>query len=67
MRTPAREFVFVQSEVYLTSKPAADGTVSLDWPHSAGSGPPARWSRREGTETAPTAEPIGERGHHQQV
>jgi nitrite reductase (NO-forming) len=30
-RPKAAEFVFVQSEFYLTSKPAADGTVSLDW------------------------------------
>jgi nitrite reductase (NO-forming) len=33
-RTPrpkAREFVFVQSEFYLTPKPAADGTRSLEW------------------------------------
>jgi nitrite reductase (NO-forming) len=30
-RPRAREFVFVQSEFYLTSKPAADGTRSLDW------------------------------------
>lgn len=27
----AREFVFVQSEFYLTPKPAADGTRSLEW------------------------------------
>jgi nitrite reductase (NO-forming) len=30
-RPKARELVFVQSEFYLTSKPAADGTRSLDW------------------------------------
>jgi nitrite reductase (NO-forming) len=30
-RPKAREFVFVQSEFYETSKPAADGSVSLDW------------------------------------
>jgi len=30
-RPRAREFVFVQSEFYLTAKPAADGTRSLDW------------------------------------
>ena len=30
-RPKAAEFVFVQSEFYLTPKPAADGTVSLDW------------------------------------
>jgi nitrite reductase (NO-forming) len=30
-RPKAREFVLVQSEFYLTPKPAADGTRSLDW------------------------------------
>lgn len=30
-RPKAREFVFVQSEFYLTSKPGADGTRGLDW------------------------------------
>lgn len=30
-RPKAREFVFVQSEFYLTRKPAADGTRGLDW------------------------------------
>jgi nitrite reductase (NO-forming) len=30
-RPKAREFVFVQSEFYLTPKPAADGTRGLDW------------------------------------
>jgi nitrite reductase (NO-forming) len=30
-RPKAREFVFVQSEFYLTPKPAADGTRSLEW------------------------------------
>jgi nitrite reductase (NO-forming) len=30
-RPKAREFVFVQSEFYMTSKPAVDGTRSLDW------------------------------------
>ena len=30
-RSKAREFVFVQSEFYMTPKPAADGTRGLDW------------------------------------
>ena len=30
-RPTAREFVFVQSEFYLSGKPAADGTRGLDW------------------------------------
>jgi nitrite reductase (NO-forming) len=30
-RPKAREFVLVQSEFYVTPKPAADGTRSLDW------------------------------------
>jgi copper-containing nitrite reductase len=30
-RPKAREFVFVQSEFYLTPKPAVDGTRGLDW------------------------------------
>jgi nitrite reductase (NO-forming) len=30
-RPRAKEFVFVESEFYLTPKPAADGTRSLDW------------------------------------
>jgi nitrite reductase (NO-forming) len=30
-RRKAREFVFVQSEFYMTQKPASDGTRSLDW------------------------------------
>jgi nitrite reductase (NO-forming) len=30
-RPKAREFVFVQSEFYLTPKPSADGTRGLDW------------------------------------
>jgi nitrite reductase (NO-forming) len=30
-RPKAAEYFFVQSEFYLTSKPAADGSVSLDW------------------------------------
>lgn len=30
-RPKAREFAFVQSEFYLTPKPAADGTRGLDW------------------------------------
>jgi nitrite reductase (NO-forming) len=30
-RSKAREFVFVQSEFYMTAKPAADGTRGLDW------------------------------------
>jgi nitrite reductase (NO-forming) len=30
-RPRAREFVLVESEFYLTSRPAADGTRSLDW------------------------------------
>jgi nitrite reductase (NO-forming) len=30
-RPKAREFVFVQSEFYLTAKPGADGTRGLDW------------------------------------
>jgi len=30
-RHRAREFVLVQSEFYMTSKPAADGTRGLDW------------------------------------
>jgi nitrite reductase (NO-forming) len=30
-RPKAREFVFVQSEFYLTPKPAADGARGLDW------------------------------------
>jgi nitrite reductase (NO-forming) len=30
-RPRAREFVLVQSEFYMTSKPAADGTRGLDW------------------------------------
>jgi len=41
-RTPrpkAAEFVFVQSEFYLTPKPATDGTVSLDWQKLLGQAP----------------------------
>ncbi len=38
-RPKARELVFVQSEFYLTSKPAADGTVSLDWQKLLGQAP----------------------------
>ena len=38
-RPKAREFVFVQSEFYLTPKPAADGTVSLDWQKLLGQAP----------------------------
>ena len=30
-RPKAKEFVFVESEFYMTSKPAPDGTRSLDW------------------------------------
>jgi nitrite reductase (NO-forming) len=30
-RSKAREYVFVQSEFYMTSKPGADGTRGLDW------------------------------------
>jgi nitrite reductase (NO-forming) len=30
-RRKAREFVFVQSEFYMTPRPAGDGTRSLDW------------------------------------
>jgi len=29
---PAKEFVLVQSEFYLTAKPGADGAHTLDWP-----------------------------------
>ncbi len=38
-RTKARELVFVQSEFYLTPKPAADGTQSLDWQKLLGQAP----------------------------
>ena len=38
-RPKARELVFVQSEFYQTSKPAADGTVSLDWQKLLGQAP----------------------------
>ena len=37
-RPKASEFVFVQSEFYLTPKPAADGTQSLDWQKLLGPG-----------------------------
>jgi nitrite reductase (NO-forming) len=38
-RPKARELVFVQSEFYETAKPAADGTVSLDWQKLLGQAP----------------------------
>jgi len=38
-RPKAAEYVFVQSEFYLTPKPAADGTVSLDWQKLLGQAP----------------------------
>lgn len=38
-RPKAREFVFVQSEFYMTAKPAADGTRSLDWERVLGLAP----------------------------
>ncbi len=38
-RPKAREFVFVQSEFYLTPKPGADGTRSLDWHRLLGLAP----------------------------
>jgi nitrite reductase (NO-forming) len=38
-RPKARELVLVQSEFYQTSKPAADGTVSLDWQKLLGQAP----------------------------
>ncbi|HET9041179.1 MAG TPA: multicopper oxidase domain-containing protein [Gemmatimonadales bacterium] len=38
-RPKAGEYVFVQSEFYLTPKPAADGTVSLDWQKLLGQAP----------------------------
>jgi nitrite reductase (NO-forming) len=38
-RPKAREFVFVQSEFYLTDKPAADGTRSIDWQKLLGQAP----------------------------
>jgi nitrite reductase (NO-forming) len=38
-RPKASEFVFVQSEFYLTPKPAADGTQGLDWQKLLGQAP----------------------------
>jgi nitrite reductase (NO-forming) len=38
-RPKAAEFVLVQSEFYLTPKPAADGTQSLDWQKLLGQAP----------------------------
>src|SRR5690349_549431 len=38
-RPKAAEFVFVQSEFYLTPKSAADGSVSLDWQKLLGQAP----------------------------
>jgi len=38
-RPKAAEYVFVQSEFYLTPKPAADGSVSLDWQKLLGQAP----------------------------
>jgi FtsP/CotA-like multicopper oxidase with cupredoxin domain len=38
-RPKAAEYVFVQSEFYLTPKPAADGSLSLDWQKLLGQAP----------------------------
>ena len=38
-RPKASEYVFVQSEFYLTPKPAADGTQNLDWQKLLGQAP----------------------------